>query len=1091
MNGVGGEIASVWVRIRPNFAGFKETATAEIRGVLHKMQGEVASSARANVSATNSEIASNKELAGSYKTVMAASETAIATTKESIQLNRMLATSYAQLAAAAKAGSVEQMTYTKLGQEAQLRAAATVQETARANVAATATEITANRELAASYALIARSAKAGSAEQLAAAKLSAQAGGASAAGAAAGAAGRARGAGAGLGARALGPAVAGAIGIHFIKDLVQEAAGVQKFKETVTSQFGAASKAIFEFASNGAAKLGIIDDTIYETSARFGVLFKNLGVGQGVASQMTVGWEKLGGALAAIRGLDPAKAMAALPLAAAGNARGLKQLGIVIDQTEVKNEALRLGLIATTKGAITPGIKAQAIYSIATKNLGSYLEEAKKHSADYANVQRRLAVAWDNATDVLGEGLLPYVARFAEFLSRNMPAAVKYTTIAFSDLKTTISQFVDFIRPGIEAIRKSSTATKIALAGLTIAVGALVAAAFPITSVVLAIAGLGIAFQEAYKRSERFRQIVHSIGEFIKRDLVPAFQTAVAVIQGIWQRWGETITRVVKIYLGTAVALIKHQIEIIKGVFNVLAGIVTLDWRRAWGGLKGIVGNALGAVVDVIKGYGNIIKAVFTGIWDNVKETVIRLELWIVDKFSKIPTKIKTPLGDIGFTNPFEGMKKGLEDDLANLRNGDIVANAQKTLVDFAKNAVLLATGHGSGQKIGDSIVGGINDALSIGTATLSTAEIAALNAANQKIANAKARLVAAEKAGQESRRAAQASLENYITQSNERIAALTQSGNEKIVKSARDAAANLVSIGKKLSDGIGKFLDKGADTSGPSKAIEAQFKALKEALASGHGGPDVLQKAQLLTSQLRDQQGDKPDNAATTAKKKLVQQRVNDLTDELNRHLITWKSFQSKLHTFLGGQGITYKKIYGSLGRSAADAFQEQIKGLGLQAKAIAGESPHVRNLIHKAGGGGTATSLKIIDPNVIATKVQAQITAANTRRQLGITQHEGALARAETRAASRTQAARDAVTHANQAKALAVAEHQLASTKQVATNTKETAKATKAKPPRSGAGKSTSSGPTGLQGPVGVNPGFQSAGARYGAAAGLGTGG
>lgn len=968
-------------------AGFRASVVSEIKGTLRQVQVEVGQSARANVSSTQTEVAANESLAESYRIVMAGAQTAIATTKESIAFNRQLAVGYTELAAAAKAGSVERLTYEKLAQEATLKSAATVQETARANVAATAREITMNKELAASYALIGRSAKAGSAEAIAASRLGGAAaasggGGAAAAGAEGGLAGKAVGKGIGV-AGLLGVAIGTAELFKLGKESVKQAGEIQKFREVVTAEFGASGEAVKKFAKDGTEQFAITDDAALSTASRFGILFKNLGIGQRSSATMTIGFEKLAGALAAIRGQDPEAVLGKLPLVAAGNTRALKQLGLAIDQNDIKQQALKMGLIATTKDAVTPAIKAQAVYALATKNLGDYLAQAKAHQDDFANSSRRLHRNIEETKDEIGEGLLPVFKVVTAYLADNLPKAVEYVKGEFA-----------------------------------------------------------------------------SVGPTLRAD--------VKVLEDIWERWGATIKRVVDVNLKTTIAIIKSSLQQLQAIFDIVTGILTGDWSRFWGGLKELPKAALEGVKALVVGEGHAIAAVFEGIWKNIKESVIQLELWIVKQMARLPTSFKVPgldkvpglSGKVGFGNPFEGLKGDLEKELEGIKAEKITAAA----ADAAKK---------HGKTVGTTIVDAAADTIR-NTPVLSSADIAALNAANAKIASTKQKLAAAIAAGSEQVKAASQRLEQYIAESNARIKKMTEDGNAKIVDSARSAAANLVKIGKDLAASIGKYLDTGPTTKAIKEGpLGQQFAALKKLLEEGKGGPEVLRRAQLLSSEM---QADQSSGGAVSKQKAAVTRRVNDLTDELNRHLITWKGFQSKLQAYLGSQGITYKKIYGALGRSAADSFHDQLKAAGLQAKAISTENAKVRGLVGKAGGGGSSP-IKVIDPNSVALKVQAGLTAANTRRLLGITQHEAALSRAESRSAARTQAARDAVTHSIQKKQQGIAEHTLAATKKIEAHTKATADATKKLPRSGGYPKSTENGTTGRN--SGVNPGHRLRGA------------
>src|SRR5262249_53192501 len=141
-------------------------------------------------------------------------------------------------------------------------------------------------------------------------------------------------------------------------------------------------------------------------AVRFGILFKNIGIGRTRGAEMTVNMLRLAGALSLIRGTDPSQTVNNLSLALAGNVRGLKQMGIVADSATIKRTALRLGLIKEHQ-TLTPATKAMAIYSIATQNLGLREQQASAHSGDLAVQQAKLHAQWVNTKTTLGKFALP------------------------------------------------------------------------------------------------------------------------------------------------------------------------------------------------------------------------------------------------------------------------------------------------------------------------------------------------------------------------------------------------------------------------------------------------------------------------------------------------------------------------------------------------------------------------------------------------------------------------------------------------------------------------------------------------------------
>lgn len=72
----------------------------------------------------------------------------------------------------------------------------------------------------------------------------------------------------------------------------------------------------------------------------------------------------------------------------------------------------------------------------------------------------------------------------------------------------------------------------VAAAGFAVAVGVIAAVTSPVVLLGAAVAGVGAATAVAYQRSERFREIVASVGDIIQTKVVPALQAFGAYVKG-------------------------------------------------------------------------------------------------------------------------------------------------------------------------------------------------------------------------------------------------------------------------------------------------------------------------------------------------------------------------------------------------------------------------------------------------------------------------------------------------------------------------------------------------------------------------------
>lgn len=388
-------IDEVFVRIRPEIAGFAAETIAGIRGALTEVNAQVAAAAKANVATAGTEIDANRAVAASYAEVGQAAS--------------------AQVGAqdAAKAAALEQQ--------------AAIDAAVKANISAMAEEVAVNRQVAASAQAAAASEVAGSDRAIAAQKLYAE----SAVKAGIAVKASAEESSLALGGikshllslgNLFGVAFGAAIGVDLVKHVVGDAAQVQKSGEVIKATFGASASQVFVgFRDSVAANLGVSAQVADATAAKMGIALQNLHIGGPLAAQMAVGFEKLAGATAMIRGADPTPLFANLDKVVQGNARGLKLLGVTVD-TATEKQALFGAKAALITGALTPAQKALAIYRIAMGDLPLRMREAAANSGDLASVQRKLAAEFSNAKDALGTSLLPvfkkYVTELTDWLQK-------------------------------------------------------------------------------------------------------------------------------------------------------------------------------------------------------------------------------------------------------------------------------------------------------------------------------------------------------------------------------------------------------------------------------------------------------------------------------------------------------------------------------------------------------------------------------------------------------------------------------------------------------------------------------------------------
>lgn len=128
-------------------------------------------------------------------------------------------------------------------------------------------------------------------------------------------------------------------------------------------------------------------------------------------------------------------------------------------------------------------------------------------------------------------------------------------------------------------------------------------------------------------------------------------QRVIAVIQDLWRTFGHTIVTQARNVWDAVKNTIKNALEIIRGIIDVIGGIIHGDWSRVWKGITEIVGGAVKQIWNMlryaVRTLGNIAgligHAIYSGIMSGLnalKNAFVSLFNWIVGKLQWLLDKI-------------------------------------------------------------------------------------------------------------------------------------------------------------------------------------------------------------------------------------------------------------------------------------------------------------------------------------------------------------------------------------------------------------------------------------------------------------------
>ena len=208
-------------------------------------------------------------------------------------------------------------------------------------------------------------------------------------------------------ASAFGAAFAAVQIRDFIGGSIQAASSLAEAMSKVGVVFDQDAVKVRSFADSAAEAIGQSELQALQATGTFGNLFVSMGLGTGVAADMSISIVKLASDLASFNDVEPTDALDALRSGLVGETEPLRRFGVNLNDATLKQKALELGLIRSTKNALEPAVKAQAAYALIFEQTATAQGDFERTADSLANQQRSLTAQWADAKAELGEGLMP------------------------------------------------------------------------------------------------------------------------------------------------------------------------------------------------------------------------------------------------------------------------------------------------------------------------------------------------------------------------------------------------------------------------------------------------------------------------------------------------------------------------------------------------------------------------------------------------------------------------------------------------------------------------------------------------------------
>lgn len=459
-----------------------------------------------------------------------------------------------------------------------------------------------------------------------------------------------------------------AAGKAFVDFAGDSIAAASDLNETISKSqvvFGSAAGVVERFASTSASALGMSKNAAIGAAATYGNLFRSMGMGEQASATMSTNLVQLAADLASFNNIDPSEALDKLRAGLTGESEPLKTLGININETLLRQEALNMGLVKG-KEPLTALAKAQASYSLIMKQTSLAQGDFARTAGGLANQQRIFAANLENTKAALGTALLPIINKVMNginklFSNPAVQAGIQKFIDGISKVGDTLGKFFDgfityFTDQGMNSISDFFYAFANGLFSISDGTGilqdignALFVVGDFLNGITSYLQDQGItsfgdffyALANGFLSISNGTGILQDIGEalFIVGDTVNSvmiwiqnvIQTALAAIQAWWAENGTAIIATVTKLWTSVSGMFQSAVTFISTLINWLVTNIQKFWTDHGAAIMKIVGDlwvwvqnafttATGAISLVFQAFTALLQGNWQGFTDKLLE---------------------------------------------------------------------------------------------------------------------------------------------------------------------------------------------------------------------------------------------------------------------------------------------------------------------------------------------------------------------------------------------------------------------------------------------------------------------------------------
>ena len=232
--------------------------------------------------------------------------------------------------------------------------------------------------------------------------------------------------------------------VEFGKKSIGLASDLQEVQNVVDTAFPNMSKQVEEFAQSAISSAGLSETAAKQFMGTYGTMAKSFDFTEEAAFELATTLTQLAGDVASFYNISAEEAYTKLMAVFTGETEALKELGVIMTETELNAYAMSKGIEKGTKG-MGKQEKAALRLEYVMESLSAAQGDFAKTSGSWANQTKILAENWDSFSASIGEGLIRTLTPAVQFINNQIMPGLKEMGDRFAEMTLGQAVFGDWI----------------------------------------------------------------------------------------------------------------------------------------------------------------------------------------------------------------------------------------------------------------------------------------------------------------------------------------------------------------------------------------------------------------------------------------------------------------------------------------------------------------------------------------------------------------------------------------------------------------------------------------------------------------------